>query len=236
MREHRVTKRIIRNQFESEEKNSLKKVNALTFETDEILTRVISSDFHFIFETNRYSVPWTLVGLPVTIKINAKSIKTYYQEKYVAGHERSYLKGKIFTNPKHQEGLLSRKPGAKAQDDGRMIAVKKLGDGVRQYYESLRASSRSLRMEVSRLLALSTVYGSESLNQACFELLKSGIIGIDNLERYLRVEKIQTKNPEPIKFNKEKLNRVIPWTSLHSYDELLKSDNLNNEGDDENGE
>jgi transposase len=233
LREHRVTRRIIKNQFESEEKHTLKKANELGFETDEVISRVIGPDFHFIFETNRYSVPWTLVSLAVTIRINAKTIKVYYQEKYVAGHERSYLKNKVFTNPKHQEGLLSRKPGARAQDDARVYAVRKLGDGVRQYYESLHASSRSLRSEVNRLLALSTVYGVESLNQACFELIKDGIIGIDNLERYLRVEKVQVKNPEPIKFNKEKLNRVIPSSSLESYDDFLEKEKPIKEGDDD---
>lgn len=232
LREHRVTRRIIKNQFESEEKPVLKKINELKFDTDEVITRVISSDFHFIFETNRYSVPWTLVGLAVTIKIDAKAIRVYYHEKFVAGHERSYLKHKVFTNQKHQEGLLSRKPGAKAQDDMRVFAVRKLGDGIRQYYESLYASSRSLRSEVNRLLALSTVYGVDNLNQACMELLKDGIIGIDNLERYLRVEKVQAINPVPMKFNKEKLNRIIPTTSLLAYDDLLPKQKPIKEGED----
>lgn len=104
----------------------------------------------------------------------------------------------------------------------RVKAVKHLGDGVSQYYESLKVSSRSLRVEISRLLALSTIYGSSDLDKACLELLKDGIIGIDNLERYLRIEKVQIKNPEPLKFNREKLNRVIPPIDLHSYDELIK--------------
>ena len=232
LREHRVTRRIIRNQFEAEEKSILRPMNKHKFETDEVISRVISSDFHFIFESNKYSVPWTLVGLAVTIRINEKSIKVYYQEKYVVGHERSYLKNKFFTNPKHQEGLLSKKPGARSQDEGRITALVSLGAGVKQYYESLRASSRSLRMEIGRLLALSTIYGAENLDRACLDLLASGIIGIDNLERYLRVEKVQVKAPEPIKFSKEKLNRVVPWTSLDSYDELLKS----KEGEDGHGD
>jgi transposase len=231
LREHRVTRRIIENFFEAEEKTVLRPMNDLKFETDEVLSKVIGPDFHFIFETNRYSVPWTLVSMAVTIRINAKGIKVYYHEKLVAGHERSYLKNKVFTNPKHQEGLLSRKPGARAQDDTRVYAVKKLGDGVKQYYESLHASSRSLRTEVNRLLALSTVYGVDSLNMACMELLKDGIIGIDNLERYLRIENIETKNPQPMRFEKEKLNRVIPSTSLQAYDEFLNKENPINEGD-----
>lgn len=151
----------------------------------------------------------------------------------MAVHERSYLKNKYFTNPKHQDGLLARKPGAREQDIDRVRAVKLLGDGVRQYYESIKVSSRSLRSEISRLLALSSVYGTSSLDQACLELLKEGIIGIDNLERYLRVEKVQTKNPEPIKFNREKLNRVIPPVSLQSYDEFIVPIENNNKGEDD---
>lgn len=234
LREHRSTRRLVKNQFESEEKSILRPMNQLKYDTDETLSRVIGPDFHIIFESNKYSVPWTLVSLAVTIRINAKTIKIYYQEKYVSGHERSYLKNKVFTNPKHQEGLLSRKPGAQSQDRDRINAVVKLGDGVREYYQSLRASSRSLRMEVNRLLALSTIYGVDNLNQACFELLKDGIIGIDNLERYLRIENVQTKNPMPLKFSREKLNRVVPWVSLQSYDELLKrEDQITNQEEDE---
>lgn len=232
LREHRVTRRIVKNLFETTEKPALGPINTLKFETDEVLTKVVSPDFHFVFETNRYSVPWTLVGIAVTIRINEKTIKVYYHEKYVAGHERSYLKNKVFTNQKHQDGLLAKKPGAVSQDESRMVALKKLGSGVRDYFVSLRASSRSLRSEMNRLLALSTVYGVEALNEACLEMLKDGIVGIEKLERYLRVENVAIKNPEPMKFNREKLNRVIPGTNLSSYDELLiKDDSTTNEGE-----
>lgn len=65
-------------------------------------------------------------------------------------------------------------------------------------------------------------------------MLKDGIIGVEKLERYLKVEKTVTKNPEPLKFNKEKLNRVIPSASLQSYDQLLVSETKNNiTGEDE---
>jgi transposase len=231
-REHRVTRRIVKNLFDAAEKPALGPINTLKYETDEVLTKVISPDFHFVFETNRYSVPWTLVGLAVTIRINEKTLKVYYHEKYVAGHDRSYLKNKVFTNPKHQDGLLAKKPGAVSQDESRQVALKGLGDGVRQYFVSLRASSRSLRSEMNRLLALSTVYGVEALNVACFEMLKDGIIGIEKLERYLRVENVAIKNPEPMKFNREKLNRVIPGATLSSYDDLLtKDESTTNEGE-----
>ena len=57
----------MRNQFESEEKKNLRPMNELKNNTDEILSRVIGLDFHINFESNKYSVPWTLVSLPVTV-------------------------------------------------------------------------------------------------------------------------------------------------------------------------
>jgi transposase len=231
-REHRVTKRIVKSFFNSEEKNILLKLNELDYSTDEILTKVITPDFHIIFESNRYSVPWTFVGLALTIRIDDKSLKMYYQEKNVAGHVRSYLKNKVFTNPKHQESLLARKPGAVNQESHRIEAIKNLGDGVKQYFDSLKASSRSLKSELTRLLALSTVYGSESLNNACFEMINDGIIGVDKLERFLKIENVTTQNPAPLKFAREKLNRIVPIAGLSSYDDLLKPNKSTKEGDD----
>lgn len=52
LREHRSTRRIVRNQFESEEKKNLRPINELKYDTDEILSRVIGPDFHINFESN----------------------------------------------------------------------------------------------------------------------------------------------------------------------------------------
>jgi len=64
-----------------------------------------------VYDTNRYSVPWTLVGMTVTLRINAHLIKIFYNERLVAHHVRSYLKNQVLTIEIHQQGLLERKPG-----------------------------------------------------------------------------------------------------------------------------
>ena len=181
------------------------------------------SDFHVLYETNRYSVPWTLAGITVTVRVDAESVRTYYDGQFVCRHARSYLKHKVFTNLDHQKGLLDRKPGA-TREAWQVAAVKSIGPKMVDYIDLLRAGERSLRTELSRILALATVYGEENVHRACGELLEKGIIGVANLEISLKAaHHPSTSNlqPEPIKFENEKLNRVVPAVDLRRYDALL---------------
>jgi hypothetical protein len=80
-----------------------------------------------------------------------------------------------------------------------------------------------LKYELSRLVALVTVYGQEMVLTACAECLGNGIVGVDNLELYLKRQHHPSKtnlNPQLINFNNEKLNRVHSEVDLRKYDAL----------------
>ena len=221
-REHRTTRRVVRLLFESEEKPKLILLNPVPYDTDEIFSRNVTSDFHLQYETKRYSVPWTLVGMTVTVRVNSYELKVYYNEKFICSHQRSYLKNKVFTTEVHRAGLLERKPGA-TRDTWQLGYVKGLGPRMAEYVELVRRGPRSLKYELSRLVALVTVYGEKMVLDACSECLGSGIVGVDNLELFLKRSHHPSKvnlNPEPIKFNSEKLNRVHPAVDLRKYDAL----------------
>ena len=239
-REHRSTKRVVRLQFELEEKPALLKLNPAAYDTDEVITRVVPPDFHLIYESNRYSVPWTLVSMPVTVRINHQSLKIYYHEKLVAFHNRHYFKNKVITNENHRTGLLERKPG-QARESWQLSGVKRIGPRMVEYVELLRSGQRSLRSELSKILALSTVYGDTRVHQACTELLSNGIIGVERLEFLLRQSHHPSKeklNLAPLNFENEKLNRAVPVVDLRRYDALLfesKNDNSADESEVEDG-
>lgn len=221
-REHRTTRRVVRLLFESEEKQKLMLLNPVPYDTDEIFSRQITPDFHLQYETNRYSVPWTLVGMAVTVRVNSHELKVYYNEKFICSHVRSYLKNKVFTTEGHRTGLLERKPGA-TRETWQLGYVKGLGPRMAEYVELVRRGPRSLKYELSRLVALVTVYGEKPVLDACGECLRDGIVGVDNLELFLKSQHHPSKanlNPEPIKFNSEKLNRVHPAVDLRKYDAL----------------
>ena len=222
-REHRSTRRVVRLQFESEEKPALMSRNPAAYDTDEIISRVVPPDYHLIYETNRYSVPWTLVSVTVTVRITRQNLKIYYHEKLVAIHDRHYFKNRTITNANHQTGLLERKPG-QGKESWQLNAVKRIGPKMVEYIDLLRSGHRSLRSELSKILALSTVYGDESVHAACIDLLEHGIIGVERLEMQLRQNhhpSTEKLNPKPLNFENEKLNRSVPVVDLRRYDALL---------------
>jgi transposase len=221
-REHRSTRRVVRLFFESEEKPKLMALNPVPYDTEEIFSRSVTSDFHLQYESNRYSVPWTLVGMTVTVRVNNRELKVHYNQKFICSHERSYLKNKVFTTEAHRAGLLERKHGA-SRETWQLGYVKGLGPRMAEYVELVRQGPRSLKYELSRLVALVTVYGQEMVLTACAECLGNGIVGVDNLELYLKRQHHPSKtnlNPQLINFNNEKLNRVHSEVDLRKYDAL----------------
>jgi transposase len=220
-REHRSTRRVVKLLFESEEKSKLMALNPIPYDTDEVFSRNVSSDFHVQYETNRYSVPWTLVGIVVTVRVNNQMIKIYYNEKYITSHSRSYLKNRVFTNEGHRAGLLERKPGA-TRDVWQVSYVRELGPEMAEYVELIRQGPRSLKHELKRLVALVTVYGRDVVLDACRECMSSGVVGVDAIELYIkrRSPRAEKSKPEPIQFTNERLNRVVPAVDLRRYNAL----------------
>ena len=222
-REHRSTHRIVKLHFENDEKAFLLKTNPNLYDTDEIFSKSVPPDFHIVHETNRYSVPWTLVGMTVTVRVSHVGMRFYYNEKQVASHARSYKKNQVFTIPDHQKGLLERKPGT-SRETWQLAAVKNIGPLMLQYIDLIRSGHRSLRSELSRILALSTVYGDAAVHDACGALLKAGVVGVEALEvtlKRLHHPATSPLRPEPIAFANDKLNRVVPAVDLRRYDALL---------------
>lgn len=228
-RVHGSTRRVPRLHFESDEKPALRAMSESKYDTDEVFSRVVPPDFHIPYDTNRYSVPWSLTGLSVTLRITASDIKIYYHERFITAHPRSFQKFKVFTNEKHVLGLLDRKPGG-SREGWQIAAVKQIGPRMSEYLDLMRSGQRSLRNELGKLLALATVYGDSAVHAACEACLQAGVVGVENLELTLRrMNPAQTSKllPEPIAFQNQKLNRVVPTVDLRQYDALLFDSNSN---------
>jgi transposase len=230
LREHRATRKIPRLLFEGEERERLREKNPATYETDEVFSEEIRPDYHIAYETNQYSVPCTLVGSVVTVRIDAEWVRIYYRENFVTKHQRCYLKHqKPFTQPKHEEGLLATKPqGKNAHQTWQIQVLESYGPELKRYLGCLPHSQRSLRAELSRLLALGTVYGVSALKTAVGDLLKRGSIGSDQVELALKrgisgTPAATALQPAPMNFPEgdPRLTRIPPRIDLRQYDQLI---------------
>ncbi len=79
---------------------------------------------------------------------------------------------KVLTVEGHRAGLLERKPGA-TRETWQLGYIKQLGPKINEYVELVRQGPRSLKNELSRLIALVTVYGSELVLDACQEWMSA---------------------------------------------------------------
>ena len=222
-REHRSTRKVPQLHFESAEKHLLRPMNPHAYDTTDVFSRVVPPNFSIVYETNRYSVPCTLVGLTLTIRASDRMLEFYYHERCVARHIRSYDKHQTFETREHFKELLARKPGA-TRDGWQIAAVKNIGPSMAGYLDLVRAGHRSMRNEVSRILALATIYGEKNVNAACEDLLKGGVIGVENLELSLKSLHHPSEcelQPSPLKFQNSKLNRIVPTVDLRRFDALL---------------
>jgi len=74
------------------------------------ITRTIPSDALVVYKTNRYSVPWPLVGKEAVLKESGERLKIYVEGSLAADHP--LLGGRYQQNviPGHYEGILRPKP------------------------------------------------------------------------------------------------------------------------------
>lgn len=111
--------------------------------------------------------------------------------------------------------------------------VKSMGTHMSKYLNLIEVGSRSLRSELSQILALATVFGESHVNACAAELLEGGIVGVENLERLLKIKQLQRDEsdllPRPIEFQNKKLNRVVPSVDLSRYDALVESEQTTQE-------
>jgi transposase len=220
-REHRATRKIPELVFAAEEQATLSPLRPDSYDTDEVFAKEVPPNFHLTYQTNRYSVPWTLVGQVVTVRVCENSIRVFYNERHVTRHERRYGKHLEISNPQHKAGLLEIKAAAKDGRSWQANALKSMGPDLEKYLDCLAASPRSLRYELSKLLALGTVYGADALCQVVAGFLARGIIGADQIELALKNTCQTPTKPLPLVFRNEQLARVPPKVDLRRYNALL---------------
>lgn len=225
-REHHATRKVPILHFQAEERSKLRAMNPHPYDTDDVFSRVVPPTFHILHDTNKYSVPWTLVGLTVTVRTNEAELKIFYNERFITSHVRSYKKHEVFTKPEHQATLLERKPGQDSRTSWQLAVIKNIGPRMVDYLELLKSGTRSLRAEVQKILGLATIYGDVPVHDAVSELLATATVGVDNLELLLKARHNPEHllNPAPLSFQNDRLNRVHQAVDLRRYDAFLFED------------
>jgi len=121
-----------------------------------IVKRLIANkQFHFSFDSNRYSVPAMYASTKLTGYIYPERICIYHNQKLIATHLRSYDKHQNILNPDHQRELLSQRKSAREQHLLKDFCA--IGPAAEIYYKKLQQRRINARSHVRKIMALTEI-------------------------------------------------------------------------------
>jgi transposase len=87
--------------FESLDKPALAALPVQRYEFARWKKVRVHIDYHVSFEKHYYSVPYTLIGKEVDMRVTEKTVEIFYQRKRQASHRRSPAQGRYSTQNEH---------------------------------------------------------------------------------------------------------------------------------------
>jgi len=202
----------------------LRELPAEPFDARESSTPRVDSKSLITVRQNRYSVPVSLVGRKVLVKIGAREIEVFSEHQLIAVHER--LQGRYGVSGKldHYLELLRRKPGALAsslplRQERERGAWPSSFDELWSQIESRYGASEAARQMVDVLLL------ARELTPARVELAVRGALAAgssDGRAVALLARRSERAEPASIELEERLLSIGGPEPSLGDYDQLLQ--------------
>jgi len=164
-----------------------------------------------VYKQNKYSVPDYLVGKYVNAKITVNKINVYFNNKFVASHEKSYKNQTWSMNIEHYRNTLLKKPGALKNS----LAFSQLNAKLQSIFNKYFLNNPR---EFIELLDIVSDYGIDKVENTIEKLNQKHIkINIDNVKIILN---------NTIDNNTTDYKIVNTEIEKRSKEQLLKYDNL----------
>jgi hypothetical protein len=205
-----------------EERARLLPLPAHPFETD--LVRAVTSGKtpYLRFDRNLYSIPHSLVRVPLTLVASPTRVRVFHGTAEVASHARSYDTGVTVEDPAHVAALVAAKRQAAATT--RRDRVQQAVPRVAELFERLAARGEPLAGHAARLLHLLDDYGPAELAAAVETALARDAPGAGSVAHVLEQRRRARRRPPPVPVILPADPRVRDLTvatpPLEAYDEL----------------
>lgn len=187
-----------RSVFEAHERAALKPLPSTPFIVGIFKRARVHIDYHVELEAHYYSVPYTLLGELVEARLTDCTVEIFHQGVRVAGHIRSFLKGKSTTllehmPRKHQEYVkwTPERLVAWAEKTGAATA-----DVVHNIMQQRQHPQQGFRACLG-VLRLSDKYGAPRLEQACRRAASFGAYSCRHVRSILERNLDGEMLPEP---------------------------------------
>jgi transposase len=161
--------------FESIDRPAMKPLPATRYEYAEWIKAKVGIDYHIEADRHYYSVPHSLVGEHVRVRVTDSTVECFFKGGRVAAHVRSYLKGKHTTLPEHMPSAHRKHM---KWTPGRLLNWgQTIGTGTRavvQWQLENRPHPEQGYRACLGLLNLAKTYGEQRLEAACRRALTIG--------------------------------------------------------------
>ena len=139
------------------ERPLLRPLPTIPFDTDEVVSVLVSPLAQIEFDGNRYSVPPEAARQTVIVRANATQVCVIYQGRELACHPRSYQRGQRICQEEHQLAALQLRQRTRARDVERLFDA--LGPEAREFHLQLCRRPVKTTVHLRRILNLVRLYG-----------------------------------------------------------------------------
>lgn len=210
----------------AQERERLRPLPPLAFNTDEVVSAVVSSHARVHFDGNRYSVPPQLARKTVVLRANATQLRVISQGEQVASHTRCYDRRQLVCLPEHQLEALKMRSRVRAHDLEKTFDA--LGEEARRFHLELRRRPVKTTVHLRRLLHLVRLYGRQEVVAAITRANEYQTYDAAYVETILLQERRRRELPSPT-LVRPKRQELIEETDLEepdpaAYDRLCDRD------------
>lgn len=161
--------------FERVEEEALHPLPPTPYEVAEWRCAKVAPDYHVEVERHYYSVPYTLVGRRLEVRLTARVVEIFERDRRVASHARSFAPGRHTTTPEHMPPAHRAYVAWTPERIRRWVG--RCGPQAERLAEEILASREHPQQGFRAclgLIRLGQSYGPERLEAACERALSSG--------------------------------------------------------------
>jgi transposase len=194
VRIHESTKQRPVDRLETE-RPSLRSLPTIPFDTDEVVSALVTPHARVSFDGNRYSVPSDLARKTVMIRADAKQVRVFDQGAETACHARCYERGQLVLQVDHQLEAIEKRRRIRSHHVEK--AFNALGPGAQKFHLELRQRPVRTTVHLRRLLNLVRLYGRQDVLAAIDKAIQYQTYDAAYVETLLLQERRRRELPSP---------------------------------------
>ena len=194
VRIHETTKERPVDRFDKE-RAVLRSLPTIPFDTDEIVSAVVTPHARIKFDANRYSVPSDLARKTVMVRANVTGVRVFYQGSEMACHTRCYERGRLLCQDEHRLEALKKRHRMRAHHVEATFDA--LGPPAQKFHLELRQRPVRTTVHLRRLLNLVQLYSREEVLAAIRQAIEYETYDAAYVETLLLQERRRRELPSP---------------------------------------